>query len=317
MDVARRLIAVSDVVTENFRPGTLQKYGLDYQSLVRFHRDLVMVSASLWGQKGAYARYAAFAPVFGALAGLSAVAGLPNGIPTEMRMPMDYTGGLFIAYATLQGVLHRDRTGQGQHVDLSGRDTVAWMIGDVMMEAAVNGRDRPLVGNQDEAWAPHGAYACREPDTWISIAVTSDEEWQGLCREMKRDDLGQDPGYSDVYQRWQHREELDQQIAIWTRQHEPGYLTEVLQQAGVPAFPSFNARDIFQDPHLQERELFNTLSDGKGKSATVIAPPWRIDGERPQPTRKAPTLGQDMPWALGDLLEWTGTRYDSWKTRES
>lgn len=302
-ELARRLIAVSDVVTENFRPGTMEKFGLSYKELVRVRPDLVMVSASFLGQEGPYSRYSAFAPVFGAMAGLSASTGLLNGIPTEMRMPMDYTIGLFMAQATLTALYHRARTGQGQHVDLSGRDAIACAIGDILMEAAVNGRDRPLMGNRDEVWAPHGAYPCREPDTWITVAVTCDQEWRALCRIMGRTDLADDPRYADGYRRWQRQEELDPEIGAWTREHTPRELTPLLQAAGVPAFPSYSARDLFEDPHLRERQFSCTVPGRHGQPHTVVAPPWLIDGQRPPVHREAPALGQDNALILGELLD--------------
>jgi crotonobetainyl-CoA:carnitine CoA-transferase CaiB-like acyl-CoA transferase len=302
VDVVRRLVSISDVVSENFRPGTLAKFGLQYKDLLDTRPDIIMVSASLLGQTGRESKYAAFAPVFAAMSGVSAVTGLPNGIPTEMGIYLDLTIGSVMAQATLIALHHRMRTGEGQYVDLSGRDVLACTIGDSIMEAAVNGRDRPLMGNKDEFWAPHQAYPCKEHDSWITISITSNQEWLALCEVMGRADLASDPQFANSTLRRQHTETLDSEIANWTCLKTPQHLTTVLQSAGVPSFPSYSPQDIFDDLHLKERNYFHYFERPDSQVHTIMGSPWMIDGIRPPVSHDAPVLGDDNPLILNDLI---------------
>ena len=302
VDMVRRLVQVSDVVVENFRPGVMQRFGLHYEGLVQLRPDIIMVSASSFGQEGPHARYAGFAPVFGAMAGLSSITGLPGGVPTEMRFIMDYTVGMALAYTTLVALYHRHCTGQGQYIDLAGRDVIASTIGEALLDAQLNGRDQLPKGNRDDAWAPHGVYPCKGEDAWVSIAVTTEEEWKALCAALGRPELAQGARYADAYLRRQHQAELDRLLGEWTARCTPWEVTKLLQEHGVAAFPSCSARDLFEDPHLRERQFAHAIGDSSGKSRTIIASPWLVDAQRAPIFRDAPALGQDNELMIGELL---------------
>ncbi len=302
-NLARELISVSDLVMENYRPGTMARFGLSYGELVEVKPDVVMVSSSSLGAEGPESRYTGFAPIFATMAGLSHVTGYADGIPTELRLMVDYTVGYTAAYAALVAVYHQRATGRGQYVDLASRDAMAALIGERFLESQLNGpRANPRTGNRDDVMAPHGVYRCRGDDAWITIAVATDDEWRALCRAMGRQDWPEDPRYSDRYARWTNQGDLDRGVEAWTREHTPFEAMERLQRAGVAAVPSYSARDLFEDPHLLERGVSERVKPPSGDGHTVIAAPWLLDGERPGARRHAPYPGEDNPPVFQDLL---------------
>ena len=305
--LARKLISVCDVVVENFRPGTMKRFGLDYQDLVRVRPDLVMISSSSLGSQGPQARYTGYAPIFGTTSGLSHITGYSDGIPTELRLTVDYTVGTAAAFAVLVALHHQRTSGQGQYIDLASRDVMTSLMGEHLLDAQLNGAGSPMaasprMGNRDDIMAPHGVYRCQGDDAWISIAVGSHQEWQGLCAAMGRQEWLSDERYSDAYARWNHQDDLDSGIGAWTASYDKFQLTALLQSHGVPASPSYSAEDLFADPHLEERRFSQKVPPPSGDQYTVINAPWLFDGQRFPARRHAPAAGESNGEVLGDLL---------------
>ena len=220
--LARELISVSDLVMENYRPGTMARFGLSYGELVEVKPDIVMVSSSSLGAEGPESRYTGFAPIFATMAGLSHITGYEDGIPTELRLMVDYTVGYTAAYAALVALYHQRATGRGQYVDLASRDAMASLMGERFLEAQLNDCPaNPRMGNRDDIMAPHGVYRCTGEETWVTIAIATQDEWQALCDAIGRQDWLQDPRYSDPYARWTNQEELDRGLETWTRERTP------------------------------------------------------------------------------------------------
>ena len=303
--LARELIRVCDLVVENYRPGTMRRFGLNYEELVKVKPDIVMVSSSSLGSDGPQSRYSGFAPIFATMGGLSHITGYPGGIPSEFRIMIDHTVGYAAAYAALTALYRQRITGQGQYVDLASRDVVTSLIGEHILAAQLGGSgsgSSPRIGNRDESMAPHGVYRCKGEDAWITIAVGNQEEWEGLCGAMGRQDWLADERFADGSGRWSHQDELDRDINAWTASYTPFELMELLQGSGVPAVPSYSARDLFEDPHLRERGFSEKVTDASGSKYTIIKAPWLIDGHRPGARHRAPQPGEDSPAIIGGLL---------------
>src|SRR5918999_1951906 len=184
LELALGLVRVSDLVLENFRPGVMDRLGLGYSQLRKVKPGIIMVSLSSNGQTGLESRYAGYAPMFAALGGLGYLTGYPDGPPVELRHPMDHTGGMMAAFCAVAALCIRRGASLGQHVDVSVRDVATSFIGPALLDYAMNGREQHRQGNWDEAMAPHGIYRCRGEDSWISVAVGSEEEWRGFCRAL-------------------------------------------------------------------------------------------------------------------------------------
>ena len=291
LELALDLVRVSDLVLENFRPGVMARLGLGYPQLREVKPDIIMVSLSSNGQTGPESRYAGYAPMFAALGGLGHLTGYPDGPPVELRHAMDHTGGMMAALVAVAALCASPRSSGerlGQQVDISVRDIATSFMGPTLLDYAMNGREGYRQGNSDDAMAPHGVYRCLGEDDWVSVAVGSEEEWQGLRRALGDPSWANSPTFGDAYQRWLNRESLDQHLEAWTRQHPSGQVTELLQAQGVAAFPSLSADRLMEDPHLASREAFPTVEHPEKGSQRAVAPPWqfsqtpaRIDGWTP------------------------------------
>ena len=305
--LAKDLIGVCDLVIENYRPGTMGRFGLGYQDLLQVKPDIIMVSGSSLGADGPQSQYAGFAPIFGTMSGLSHVTGYADGIPTELRLMVDYTVGQATAYSALVALYHLRTTGQGQYIDLASRDAITCLIGEFVLDDQLNchassAEANPRIGNRDLIMAPHGAYPCRGEDAWITIAVATQEEWEALCDAMGRPEWLSDERLADGYGRWVHQEEMDGQIGAWTEGYTPFELMDLLQEKGVAAVPSYSARDLFEDGHLMERHFSQKVGVPPGGEYTVINAPWLLNGHRPGALRHAPGPGEHNTEIFEGLL---------------
>ncbi|MER3399103.1 MAG: CoA transferase [Chloroflexota bacterium] len=302
VELARKLAAVSDVIIENFRPGVLDRLGLGYEALRLVKPDIIMVSCSAAGQTGPERLHAGYAPIFAALGGLGFITGYEDGPPVELRNHMDHAVGLVACLATVAALWRRKRTGEGAHMDVSGREVVTWLMGEVILDYTLNGRVGRRRGNRDEAIAPHNVYPCRGEDRWVSIAVGSDAEWQALCRVMGWPELARDPRFSDGYLRHNNQAELDEIIAAWTRQHDSWEVSERLQVAGVAAVPSVTAAELVCDPHLKARGAFLEVKGPAGELRPAVGLPWRFSETDRQAASWPPELGAHNREVLCGLL---------------
>ena len=304
--LAKELIRVSDVVVENYRPGTLDRFGLGYKELCRIRPDIIMVSISMTGQEGPEARYGGFGGNFSALSGMGYLTSYADGIPTEVRAPMDTTNGTSACFAILAALMHRQATGEGQYIDQSARETVTSFLGDIFLDFPLNRRDPKPMGNGHPSMAPHGVYPCKEEDSWITIAVGDDAEWQGLCQVMNRPDLLEDMRYQDASGRWQHREELDALVEDWTRNFTDVELMVLLQAAGVAAVPSFSNKELYEDKHLKERKVYREVNHPELGRKVVVGPPFLLTDTPLEVSSSAPLLGQHNKEVFCDLLGLSG-----------
>ena len=292
LELALGLVRVSDLVLENFRPGVMDRLGLGYSQLRKVKPGIIMVSLSSNGQTGLESRYAGYAPMVAALGGLGYLTGYPDGPPVELSHAMDHTGGMMAAFCAVAALCIRRGASLGQHVDVSVRDVATSFIGPALLDYAMNGREQHRQGNWDEAMAPHGVYQCRGADSWISIAVGSEEEWQGFCRALGNPPWAIETRFADAYQRWINREELDRRLEEWTSQHTPEEATQLLQREGVAAFPSRSADQLMNDSHLLARNAFPTVEHPDKGRQRAVAPPWRFSITKAQVDRWTPELGQ-------------------------
>ncbi|HOG45963.1 MAG TPA: CoA transferase [Anaerolineae bacterium] len=301
-ELAKRIVAVSDVVLENMRPGAMDRLGLGYEDLVKVKPDIIMLSSSGFGSSGPYREYAGYAPIFAAFGGLAYLTGYEDGEPNTMSGVMDLRVGTVSAFALLAALIHRQRTGEGQYIDLSSSECVSALIGAELMEYPMNKRSPFRCGNQDAIMAPHNCYRCQGDDKWISIAVASDKEWQALCGAMGNPAWAQDEAFGDVYSRWQNRARLDRHVAEWTMNHTHYELMALLQSAGVAAMPSFSAEEILSDPHVKARGMVSQIEHPVMGKKVVISPPWKLS-ETPARIKKAsPLLGEHNEEVFGSLL---------------
>ena len=314
--LAKRIVAMSDVAAESFRPGVMKRLGLDFDALREARPDIVLLSLSSCGQSGPDSHFAGYAPLFGAWGGLGWMTGYSDGPPVEMRHVMDHSAGMHAALATLAALHQRRRTGHAQHVDLAAREVASAMIGDALVQASA-GQQPVRVGNADAAMAPHGVYATAEPDRWLTLAVRDDAAWTALQRVLGQ--FCDDPRFATVQGRCGHRHELDTLVARWLSRCDADETASRLQQAGVCAHVSWNMKDIAQDAHLRSRGALAEVSAPDIPPRLAVGAPGRFGGSGNGDVgirRLTPALGQDEDYVYGELLGLSGAQRAELEARE-
>ncbi len=303
VELALELVAVSELALENFRPGVMQRLGLSYEAMKEVRPDIILVSLSSNGQTGPESKYAGYAPMFAALGGLGHLTGYADGPPVELRHAMDHTGGMLAAFAAVAALSARQRTGLGQHVDVSVRDLATAFIGPELLDVAMNSREPHRQGNRDQSAAPQGVYRCRGEDEWVSISVASEDEWQGFAAAIGSPAWAMGDQFGDVFRRWRRHDELDVLVEEWTLRHTADEATAKLQGQGVAAHPSLSPDAMMRDPHLQAREAFPMVHNSDtGEQQRAVTPPWRFSETPARIDGWTPDLGQHNLEVFSDIL---------------
>ena len=298
----RELIACSDIVINNLRPGAMERQGLGYQQLTQIKPDIISVSIKMWGNDGPLGHQTGYAPCFAALAGLASLVGYPGGPPGGASMRYgDSTVGAAAAYAAVVALLHRELTGTGQFVDVSAVETLSSMIGDCLLEQSLTGKPLGPDGNNHADMCPHGCYPCSD-GSWVTVAVSNDAEWHRLCDVLDAAALTADPRYVTLGERRSHIEALDADLARLTRSHDAEDLAHRLRAAGVPATKSATSIDVIGDQRLWDRELYRFVSDHREGQRPILGPSWRMARAPARIARGAPDLGEDTDYVLHDIL---------------
>ena len=296
-DLVRRLVPRFDVVVENFTVGHLEGWGLGYDQLRALRADVILLSASPLGQTGPESRCVGWGPNTQAWAGLSALTGYAGGAPCGIGGTWpDFTAAIAIAFAILAALHHRDRTGEGQRIDLALSEVILSMLPEAFLEWSMNGRAPERAGNGDPCHAPHDVYRCRGDDAWVAISVEEDAEWPPLARAIGR------PGWAaelaTASGRRRHRDEIDGAIAAWTATRDPFEVERELQAAGARASAIRNTEQVLLDPAL--RELCVSAAHPVTGSNPILGFPARFHGFRHRIT-PAPLLGADTEAVLLEL----------------
>ncbi len=228
--VRRLVMEWADVVIDNFRPGVMTRFGLDAPTLLAERPELIVVSSSANGSTGPEAMMAGVASVFGATGGLSEQTGYPDGPPTEVGESTDYRSANAMAVGILAALLHRAQTGRGQHVDVASREVVIASAPDALLAHGLGVEWHSRVGNLHRDHTPHDVYPTAEPDRWVAVAATNDDEWHALCAVLGRPEWAKQ--FSSVSDRRRHSDEIDTAITSWTRQQSPGVAFTTLASGG-------------------------------------------------------------------------------------
>jgi crotonobetainyl-CoA:carnitine CoA-transferase CaiB-like acyl-CoA transferase len=311
----KRLVAVSDVVTESFAAGTMARWGLAYEELRRCRPDVIYVSMCGFGHEGPDSHYVTMGPTAQALTGLTFLVGLPDRPPAGWSFSyLDHVGGYLGALAVVQALHHRRTTGAGQHVDVSQLEPATALNGALLLDFLVNQRParRPGFppGNRrlHPPAAPQGAYRAAGDDRWIVISCRTEQHWQGLVQALGRPRWAQQERFATAPRRLEHRDELDAQLEGWTQQHDRYDAMELLQAHGVPAGAVQDAADrVERDPQLAARGHFTRLRSREVGELPLEGLPLRMSATPPHTGgsihRGPPDLGEDTDTVLRELLD--------------
>ncbi|ARP96539.1 CaiB/BaiF CoA transferase family protein [Bordetella genomosp. 13] len=301
LDMVKRLIADADLVTNNFTPGVMEKLGLGHDTLKALSPRLVYAAMSMQGASGPEKDDLGYGLTIAALTGLQHMTGLPDRQPagTGTNYPDHIPNPGHAAFAILAALRHQRRTGEGQFIDLAQMESTLAMVGPSLMNYLVNGVVDGRHGNARPDHAPSGVYPCAGADRWITIEVCSDAQWTALTRAL---DLPAPEEWRHAKERLRQREAIDQELARRTSRHDMMQLAQALQEAGVPAGPVYDARDVMRDPQLEHRGHWVTLDHPEMGPSTYNAAPYRFSGAHFEPTAPAPLLGQHTDEICRDVL---------------
>ncbi len=302
LDIAKKLVAESDVVVENFATGVMERLGLGYAEMARLRPDVVMLSASGFGRKGPDADKVAYGTLIQCYTGFAAMNGYPAQPPRVGMAWADPACALMMAFAVVAALDARRRTGAGTRIDFSMVEAMLSTMPGPLVEYQLTGRLPEPQGNGDAVFSPHGVFRCAGDDAWVAVAVTGDEEWRALCKV-----LGAPREWSGwgLAVRRERTGEIEQGVAKWAAARPDRDAMRLLQAAGVPASGSFTVADLFADAHLKGRGFFREVREQGGVVRRLPGLPWRI-AAGPQPRHEgAPALGQDTARVLRDMLGMT------------
>lgn len=308
--VLRDIIAISDVVTENFSAGVMERWGFPYEEMVRIKPDIIYVSNCGFGHEGPYRHFKTWGPVVQAVSGLTFQSGLPGMPPAGWGFShMDHTGGYFMAIAILAALYHRNKTGEGQYVDLSCTDAALTLNGPALLDYTINGRPLRREGmphsNRSEypPMSPHGIYRSRGTDRWVAIAARDNADWRAICEVMGNGGLADDERFATIESRMARQDELDGLMEGWTSGRTAREAMDALQARGVPAA-------VVQHPEERMDEDANTLAwgtfpeveHGEMGRVRVEGMPMRMSKTPAAIERGAPLLGEHNDFFYDNVL---------------
>ncbi|MEM2103740.1 MAG: CoA transferase [Candidatus Bathyarchaeia archaeon] len=295
--IAFELARKVDVIVENFVPGTMKKFGLDYETVRKVNPKVIYCAMSGYGQDGPYSNRPAWDPIIEAESGLMSLTGdpdpcLPSRIPASI---IDYGAGVYSAFAIVSALLYREKTGKGQMIDLSMLDIAALWAGYWIAYSSITGEVRERMGSAAPVGAPYQVF--RTKDSYIFIAAFEDEHWKKFCQVLKVEELMSNPLFSTREKRAENRKTLVEQLESAIRSWYTKELADALTAAGVPCSPVNNTLQVLNHPQLIHR---NMLVDVKYKGQKVKIPgiPFKFSECQLEIRRLPPEIGQNTEEVL-------------------
>lgn len=299
-DIIRR----SDVISNNFGPGAMERMGLSYEAVRTVKPDIVYLSMPMYGEEGPRAELLGVGMTISAVTGLMWSTGYRKDDPVGpgTHYPDHAANPYHAAFAVLAALRRKRLTGEGMKIDLSQVESTINFIGTAATESAMTDQDRPQTGNGSVEAAPHNIFRCTGEDTWVAIAATNDGEWQALARVIGGADLASDTRFATAGDRLARRDELERLVSDWVATREADEAATALRDARVPAAVVANSRHLIErDPQLAARGYWQRVEHPELGNSLYASPPYRIDGERVELARP-PLLGEHNREILGGLL---------------
>ena len=301
VEAVKRLVSKADVLIENFRTGTMESYGLGYDTLSALNPRLVYCSVSAFGRSGPRKDAAGYEALMQAFSGIMSITGEPDGAPLRAGVSfLDLTTGIFCAFGIVNALLHRVHTGNGQRVDGSLLETAVTLLNYHAEGYLLTGAIPKALGSSHPSLSPYRTFRCRDGQ-WIFIAGANDRFWQRLAPALGLGHMTTDPRFAVNIQRVKHRRELEAALedAIGKQDREP--LLKVLEDAGVPATPVNTVDQVMNDPQTAARAMIERVVHPRLGEIPVVGTPVKFSRMRAGVRTAAPLLGQHTDEILGDL----------------
>lgn len=303
VEIAKKIVRMSDIVMENFTPGVIDKLGLGYSELRKIKPDIIMASSSIYGQSGPKARFSGFGNSGASISGHYMLTGWPDRAPVTPGIAYaDVVQPLFTAASLLAALDYRERTGEGQYIDSTQVETMVQFISPAFLDYFANGNVQTRQGNRSSYASPHGVFPCKGDDRWCALAVFDQDDWGGLCKAMGYPEWSKDHKFGSLSSRKMHEDELEDLISKWTAGYERDDLVNLLQNANVPSGPVQDASEIVdKDPQLKERQSFVRLNHPVIGECNHPVPPVKLS-KTPFQVKTSPCLGEHNEYVYLDLL---------------
>ena len=310
-ELFKELVSVSDVVAQNFPPRVMRNFGLDYPELRKIKPDIIVLDSTAYGSSGPWENYIGYGSSLQAVTGLTYLTGYEDSGPVQGGILFNDTlGALNATYAILLALAHRERTGQGQWIDLSQYEAGVAHLGEAFMEYEMNGVAPTRRGNSHPDHAPYGLYPCAGDDGWVSITVTSDAEWANFVRAVG-EAWASNRDWETAESRLSQRKSLDEAIGRWTSDKDKHEVMHLLQSSGVACGAVYNTRDIATDAHHADRGFFEISQHPEPVGPRPhSAPLFGLTGVDRPPDRLAPRFGEANRKVFQELLGLTDQEYD-------
>lgn len=302
-DILWKLIMWGDLLVESFSPGVMKNWGFDYENVKKKRPDIIYTSSCQMGQYGPWAHFRGYGTHGAFFAGFPTLLGWPDRPPSWFYVPHnDWISFRTLAVAIIAALAYRRKTGKGQYIDQAQMEAAAHELAPVLMDYTVNGRIQERDGNRYPGAAPHGAYPCRGEDRWVTIAVTTDEEWKAFCKVIGEPAWVRNLKFTTLLARKENEDELNQLVAEWTIHFSSEEVMTWMQTAGVPAGVVENSEDLFNDPQLQYRGHWVTLDHPRIGPHSFDAAAFKLSKTPMQLRWAGPTLGQHNEYVYKEIL---------------
>jgi benzylsuccinate CoA-transferase BbsF subunit len=312
-EIAKKLVAWADIVADSHRPGVMENWKLDYVELKKIKSNIIMIRSSNQGLTGPDALQPGLGNHINGLGGIVNLTGWPDSEPISLMIAYtDYFVPHFAVSALIGALDYRRKNGQGQLIDVSQFETGLQLISPLLLDYSINGVEAKANGNFCDFAAPHGVYRCKGEDRWCTISVFTDDDWRTLCFTMGNPEWTKESSFSTLLERKKNEQRLNSLIEEWTLQYEAEELMSMLQQDGVSAGVVQNAKDLYNDIQLKERECF-WLGDHKelGKFS-YLGQPSRLSLTPARLFRESPSLGEHNEYICRDILGMSQDEFDQY-----
>ncbi len=303
MEIARKLVKWADVMTESFRPGVMEKYRLDYESVKKINPGIIYASTTMFGQNGPYSAFGGYGYHAAAMCGFDDLTGWPDRVPIGAFWAYtDHVAPQFLVDAITMALMHREKTGEGQYIDQSQNESAVHFLTPQILDYELNGNLTTRNGNRDEAAAPHGVFRCRGNDRWCAIAVFTEEEWRVFCRITSQPALANDPRFATLKARKENEDELEKIIEVWTLQHRAEDVMILCQHAGIASGVVQTSEDLHADPQIKTRQHYWNIDHPVIGPHPVDAIPFRLSQSPAQLYRRQPMLAEHNQMVCSEIL---------------
>jgi crotonobetainyl-CoA:carnitine CoA-transferase CaiB-like acyl-CoA transferase len=300
-EITRKLVAESDIVVANMPAAGMRASGLDYDTLRAVKPDIILASATAYGEGGPYSDRIGFDGAGQVMSGAVYRQGLPDQ-PIRTVVPYaDFGTALTLTIGVMMALYHRDRTGVGQHVEGALLPTAMMLSNAFLIERDLTGVDKPRMGNRGTSVAPCDLYRSKD-DGWVLLQVAGQPMFKRWCRLVGREDLFVDPRFADDDLRWEHGDELNDIMQRWCDDKTKAEIQMLLETAKLPAAPLHSTQEVLDDPHVQAMGYLQRIPfPGAARDVPIIETPFRLSATPGTIRRRAPLLGEHTDEVLGEI----------------